>query len=52
MVDARLVDLVSVCPVRLVGGTRLKILDSRRQGLRVVALPEAGKDSRLPRIPE
>jgi hypothetical protein len=32
---------ISACPVRLVGGTRLKILDARRQGLRVVAMPEA-----------
>jgi len=32
---------VSVCPVRLAGGTRLKILDARAQGLPVVATPAA-----------
>ena len=32
---------VAACPVRLVAGTRLKILDARNQGLRVVATSEA-----------
>jgi hypothetical protein len=32
---------VSACPVKLVGGTRLKILDARLRGLRVVATSEA-----------
>lgn len=32
---------VSLCPARLAGGTRLKILDARAQGLPVVATPAA-----------